>query len=92
MSALPTSEKVLAGHEKHNDPAVAFRYVPAEHAVHDPDPFTALYEPTEQLRHNAPSRPSYPMLQMQPRLSPVFAAESVWFGQLRQVVAALALE
>eukprot|EP00961_Rhodomonas_salina_P300037 3939423-Rhodomonas_salina.4 len=86
MPSVPASDTVFAGHMKHTDPAVSFRYVPAAHAVHDPDPFTGLYDPTEQAWHAAPSDPAYPMSQTQSVIASDPSIESVFSGQPTQTV------
>eukprot|EP00961_Rhodomonas_salina_P075142 1008796-Rhodomonas_salina.1 len=92
ISSLPTLEIVLDGHPKQTDPAVTFRYFPASHAVHVPDPFTPLYVPTTHELHSTPSAPANPILQMQSVTLSLPNREFVFTGQLRHAVPAVELK
>eukprot|EP00961_Rhodomonas_salina_P073907 993008-Rhodomonas_salina.1 len=51
MSSLLMCECVLDGQLRHADPSVLFRYVPAAHSPHHPDPFTCpCHETRRALR------------------------------------------
>eukprot|EP00961_Rhodomonas_salina_P257418 3478938-Rhodomonas_salina.5 len=77
QTELPMAESVWAGQVTHADPAVTFRYVPASHCAHDPDPAADLNPPAKHALHAAPSVPSYPTLQMQSDRASACAGESV---------------
>ena len=65
---LPLSEDEFSGHNSHalsHVAAAVVEYVPAPHAKHPDDPFTALYLPASHAVHSPPSRPVYPALHLQ---------------------------
>lgn len=80
MPSLPNSEKEFPGQCRHADPSVTFRYDPAPHSEHIPDPFTPLYFPTGQAEQAAPPDPSYPIVQIQSESSSLPRSEVVLAG------------
>lgn len=79
IPSLPNCEWVFAGHCRHTEPPVAFRYVPAAQSEHDPDPFTPLYLPCGHAEHADPSEPSNPTWQVQSVMSPFGSRQFVYF-------------
>eukprot|EP00961_Rhodomonas_salina_P018421 247640-Rhodomonas_salina.1 len=84
---LPTSELVYAGHDTQPDPAVTFKYVPASHSEHVPDPFSALNLPRGHAEQAIPSMAaSNPASQMQSVMAVLPSPETVFAGQLKHTV------
>ena len=89
MDTAPLSETVLAGHARHTDPPVIFRYVPPSHAWQLPLPFARLNNPAAHAVHAAPSDPSVPTKQIQSVRASLPLGELVLDGHSEQTVPAI---